>query len=240
MSDEKIMIQVRVHITKTQTQQTGDVILAMTLGLAAEPHCPHDGPCSLSLPHMAAARVSHNVRLSVPPLRAPCPRFMSMVCHPRWRPFRWLASSVFLVILIFYFAKGGHRYRKQPHVLRPDLYRWSTIGPSQHLLLPDKIDGYCKAHGFKEFKAGLRPRKIYDLFLFSYELDWLEIRLRALEAGICLMLNADIDIQIHSRHSLTSSLLSNRGRPLRATRSLPTWPTIGIDSLLSTARLSIE
>ncbi|KAK5683914.1 hypothetical protein LTS10_003777 [Elasticomyces elasticus] len=62
----------------------------------------------------------------------------------------------------------------------PDLYRWSNHGPSNVLLLPEKIESFCHAHGFLDFKPGPQERKVYDLFVLSTELDWLEIRLHTL------------------------------------------------------------
>lgn len=45
----------------------------------------------------------------------------------------------------------------------------------------------CKAHGYKQFQHSDREngkRKVFDLFLFSSELDWLEIRLNTLSSQV--------------------------------------------------------
>jgi beta-1,4-mannosyl-glycoprotein beta-1,4-N-acetylglucosaminyltransferase len=43
------------------------------------------------------------------------------------------------------------------------------------------VRSLCKQHNFNPYQPDpARPRKIYDLFLFSYELDWLEVRLNTL------------------------------------------------------------
>lgn len=43
----------------------------------------------------------------------------------------------------------------------------------------------CRKHNFKPYvSADARERKIYDLFLFSHELDWLEIRLNTLSPNV--------------------------------------------------------
>ncbi|KAK3644793.1 hypothetical protein LTR56_009458 [Elasticomyces elasticus] len=66
------------------------------------------------------------------------------------------------------------------HILQPDLYRWSNHGLSNVLLLPEKIKSFCHAHGFPSYKQGPHERKVYDLFVLSTELDWLDIRLHTL------------------------------------------------------------
>ena len=44
------------------------------------------------------------------------------------------------------------------------------------------VTALCQAYGYKPYKKQLqgRPRKVYDMFLISTELDWLEIRLNTL------------------------------------------------------------
>ncbi|EME40796.1 glycosyltransferase family 17 protein [Dothistroma septosporum NZE10] len=60
----------------------------------------------------------------------------------------------------------------------------SGVSPgSRAFSTPGQIDYYCKAHKLKAYKSkdvGQSHRKIYDAFLFSNELDWLEIRLATL------------------------------------------------------------
>ncbi|TKA66682.1 hypothetical protein B0A55_09971 [Friedmanniomyces simplex] len=99
--------------------------------------------------------------------------------RPRLRPLRvLLLLSAIAAIALTTFV---YKHKTRLHVLRPDLYRWSTHGPSQHLLLPEKIAGFCQAHGFDQFpERGGRERKVYDLFMLATELDWLEIRLLTL------------------------------------------------------------
>ncbi|KAK3677978.1 Carbamoyl-phosphate synthase [Recurvomyces mirabilis] len=63
---------------------------------------------------------------------------------------------------------------------RAAYFRQMRYGPSQHLLLPDKISSFCRAQGFQAFDTGPPERRVYDLFLLSTELDWLEIRLHTL------------------------------------------------------------
>ena len=101
-----------------------------------------------------------------------------LLSRPRLRPIRLVFLSLLLVLV--WISVKVWKHKNTFHILQPDLYRWSTLGPAQHLLLPDKIAGFCRAHGFKEHLNVDRERKVYDLFLLSTELDWLEIRLHTL------------------------------------------------------------
>ena len=57
----------------------------------------------------------------------------------------------------------------------------STSGVDVVVLLPLKTaEELCASHGLQVFKDRSRPRKVYDLFLFNTEFDWLEIRLKQL------------------------------------------------------------
>ncbi|SMQ54319.1 unnamed protein product [Zymoseptoria tritici ST99CH_3D7] len=45
----------------------------------------------------------------------------------------------------------------------------------------EEIGAMCRKHGFTQYREqGSRKRKVYDMFLISTELDWLEIRLNTL------------------------------------------------------------
>ena len=98
--------------------------------------------------------------------------------RPRLRPSRVLALLVVIATLCT--IPSIYKHKNRLHVLHPDLYRWSTLGPSEHLLLPERTKKFCKAHGFTPFQRGPHERKVYDLFFLSTELDWLEIRLHTL------------------------------------------------------------
>lgn len=80
---------------------------------------------------------------------------------------------------VFFTYEHGHAR----HILQRDLvshYLWpyGTTTPS-----PDNINQVCEDHGFTRYEQnnnGTRRRRVYDLFPFHQELDWLEIRLRTL------------------------------------------------------------
>ncbi|KAK1080626.1 hypothetical protein LTR33_005383 [Friedmanniomyces endolithicus] len=116
--------------------------------------------------------------------------------RPRFRPSRLL--PLLLVTAAVGLATFAYRHKTRLHVLQPDLYRWSTIGPSQNLLLPEKIASFCQAHGFAQYvKRGAHERKVYDLFLFATELDWLEVRLHTLSPYV------DFFVIVESRTTFT-------------------------------------
>lgn len=57
----------------------------------------------------------------------------------------------------------------------------STGGTKVVDLLPlDQAQSLCAAHGLDVYSDRSRPRKVYDLFLFNTEFDWLEVRINEL------------------------------------------------------------
>ncbi len=84
------------------------------------------------------------------------------------------ASVVVLVLLVLV----AHRNRcLRDHYLDPGgaLSRvGSTLGDKS--LQSTDWPATCRQHGFSSFN---QPRKVFDLVLFSTELDWLEIRLHS-------------------------------------------------------------
>lgn len=64
-------------------------------------------------------------------------------------------------------------------VLQPDLITQTLQSDSPSL---DSIEQTCSKHGFTTFQTddSSFPRRVYDIFPFLLELDWLEIRLRTL------------------------------------------------------------
>lgn len=115
----------------------------------------------------------------------------------RFRSFR-LSLLLCLTVLVW-LSMIVYKHKTKHHILQPDLYRWSTVGPSQHLLLPEKISSFCAAHGFgpKHSVEKRRERRVYDLFLLSTELDWLEIRLHTLSPYV------DYFVIVESRTTFT-------------------------------------
>jgi hypothetical protein len=67
-------------------------------------------------------------------------------------------------------------------VLQPELISeyLASDGNAQPSL--ENIEAACSKHGFKAFQQddSSRPRRVYDIFPFLLELDWLEIRLQTL------------------------------------------------------------
>ncbi|KAI7336753.1 hypothetical protein KC367_g8885 [Hortaea werneckii] len=114
---------------------------------------------------------------------------------PRFRTVRLVI--VLLLIVAAFIAPSIYRRRNTVHVLHPNLHKEQTLGPSEHLLLPDKIPGFCATHGFTPFKETTGGRKVYDLFLLSSELDWLEIRLHTLSPYV------DFFVIVESRTTFT-------------------------------------
>ncbi|KAK4543506.1 hypothetical protein LTR36_005400 [Oleoguttula mirabilis] len=114
----------------------------------------------------------------------------------RSRPTRLVLLLSFLALLIWS-STLVYRRKNKLHILQPDLYRSSTIGPSEYLLLPEKTASFCRAHGFEAHLNVDRERKVYDLFLLSTELDWLEIRLHTLSPFV------DYFVVVESRTTFT-------------------------------------
>lgn len=119
-----------------------------------------------------------------------------LLSRPRLRPTRLLILLTPLALLAW-LAVLVYKYKNRVHFLQPDLYRWSTIGPSEHLLLPEKTASFCRAHAFGEHLSVGRERKVYDLFLLSTELDWLDIRLHTLSPYV------DYFVIVESRTTFT-------------------------------------
>ncbi|TKA33741.1 hypothetical protein B0A50_00577 [Salinomyces thailandicus] len=120
--------------------------------------------------------------------------------------FRPIRLVVLLALtLLAWSTVFAYRHKTRLHVLQPDLYRAQTLGPSQHLLLPERIGAFCRAHGFDEYRHPLRgdasnpprERKVYDLFLLSTELKWLDIRLHTLSPYV------DYFVIVESRTTFT-------------------------------------
>jgi beta-1,4-mannosyl-glycoprotein beta-1,4-N-acetylglucosaminyltransferase len=80
-----------------------------------------------------------------------------------------LLAIIFLIGCIIFFLSG------RKHEVQPELFNVGTGTPRP--LDAQEAASLCKAHGFSPYKGS---RKIYDMFLFHQELDWLEIRLNTL------------------------------------------------------------
>lgn len=86
-------------------------------------------------------------------------------------------TTIFLFLLFFTLRENGVSYRHA--VATPDQY--SRDDPIATLSNPDEVTALCREHNFQPYRPkSNNHRKIYDLFLFSHELDWLTIRLNTL------------------------------------------------------------
>lgn len=89
------------------------------------------------------------------------------------RPVRVGVAAVFLIFAFVFLT------RPRNHVLQADVLQrlpsLSGLHPN-----PNEVAPLCRSHGFSPYRNHGQRRKVYDLFLFSYELEWLEIRLNTL------------------------------------------------------------
>jgi beta-1,4-mannosyl-glycoprotein beta-1,4-N-acetylglucosaminyltransferase len=87
------------------------------------------------------------------------------------RPVRSAIVAVLLLFATFFLLHG-----ETDHELQQSLFNLGT--GALRPLDAQQAPSVCQQHGFKPWR---RPgRKVYDLFLFSHELDWLDIRLNTL------------------------------------------------------------
>lgn len=86
---------------------------------------------------------------------------------------RGLAFGILILAVIFVLT-GGQLTR---HVVRPGLFHSNLNGPSSSAR---DIKRVCSKHGFATYQNRGPKRKVFDLFLLSTELEWLEIRLNTL------------------------------------------------------------
>ena len=114
--------------------------------------------------------------------------------RPSVRPLRRLRlgpiKSALLVtsilVTLWYYSPlvlpHGHGHGPARHALQRDLVS-QYLSPAGGGMIPisENVDQVCSQHGFTPFQQnnGTR-RKVYDIFPFMLELDWLEIRLRTL------------------------------------------------------------
>lgn len=90
------------------------------------------------------------------------------------RPLRLAVVIIFLTFAWFYW-RTPREHRLQPGLFSDNIKR-DPLRPSE----TDKIVSVCRNHGFKPYRNRGPRRKVYDLLLFSYELEVLEIRLNTL------------------------------------------------------------
>lgn len=99
---------------------------------------------------------------------------------------RFIYFAVFLVLVYILWhrhtSKGRQEYQVATNIISSALL-------DNGRFLPDKVAPICRAHGFTPYhddvhSTNRRTRRVYDLVLFSTELDWLEIRLRTLSPHV--------------------------------------------------------
>lgn len=98
---------------------------------------------------------------------------------PRWSPRRGLVLLTAVVVATYTIWDLGRRVQARQYFMSPGLsfeYAQVAAQSSGHVLPASVAPEVCKLHGFREFS---QKRKVYDLVMFSTELDWLEIRLHS-------------------------------------------------------------
>jgi beta-1,4-mannosyl-glycoprotein beta-1,4-N-acetylglucosaminyltransferase len=82
-----------------------------------------------------------------------------------------------LAALFFFLTRDGNS-----HVVDPEaLANYDGAAAARAPTSEEEVAALCRKHKFSPWRqTGQRKRKVYDLFLMSTELDWLEIRLNTL------------------------------------------------------------
>ncbi|CAK4030381.1 glycosyltransferase family 17 [Lecanosticta acicola] len=86
-------------------------------------------------------------------------------------------ALIFTALLVYVFVGTSDRRRHQ--LAQTDE---GAPGAASKLSTTNQVSDLCSRHGFRPFtrQGGNSYRRVYDLFLLSHELDWLEIRLNTL------------------------------------------------------------
>src|ERR1700753_3693494 len=95
---------------------------------------------------------------------------MALATFPR-RPLRTLAIIAIFCVITVLFLPGKRHHVLQRELLRPHLSETRQAQASD-------AASFCRKHGFSPYRG--HGRKVYDLFLFDHELEWLDIRLNTL------------------------------------------------------------
>ena len=85
----------------------------------------------------------------------------------RRRPFRTAIIAIAILTGGFFFSWS------KPHEVNSSLFQH----PVPPKLTPKEASAICRKHGYSPYP---QPRKVYDLFPFNVELDWLHIRMNTL------------------------------------------------------------
>lgn len=107
------------------------------------------------------------------------------------RPVRSGILLLLFIIGLIYFTTS------QKHVLRADLFQ-NLLRHSDQPLTSNNIASLCRSHGFSPYRHDGTPRRVFDLFLFAYELEWMEIRLNTLAPYV------DYFVMVESTHTFTA------------------------------------
>ena len=82
--------------------------------------------------------------------------------------------TLILLAIVIYFARAS------VHVLQPAVFAADLKSGSSKTTSTADTASLCQKHRFPPYTQHGNRRKVYDLFLFSTELEWLEIRLHEL------------------------------------------------------------
>ena len=98
----------------------------------------------------------------------------------RQRSLRVLVVAA-IAVLLGLFTISRHNRNATEHLLQPKrIHAASRQLTSDASPAAGQVGDICDIHGFPAFSTKTEKRKVYDLFLISTELDWLEIRLHTL------------------------------------------------------------
>ena len=92
----------------------------------------------------------------------------------RRRTFKRTVTIALLVLTVVFFSVKGSFPR---HQLQPALFNSDFASASANSA---DVARLCHEHGFSPYQSDGPKRKVFDLFLMSTELEWLEIRLNTL------------------------------------------------------------
>ncbi|KAK5165534.1 uncharacterized protein LTR77_009063 [Saxophila tyrrhenica] len=106
--------------------------------------------------------------------------------HILRRPVRTTIITVLVILVVLFLSTGG------THKLQPALF---DITPGRRLSSQNAA-AVCRKHGFSPYRPP--GRKVYDLFPFNVELDWLDIRLNTLASYV------DYFVIVEGRNTFTN------------------------------------
>ncbi|KAL8705131.1 MAG: hypothetical protein Q9201_001734 [Fulgogasparrea decipioides] len=96
---------------------------------------------------------------------------------PWTSPWTKLVGGCALLVLVLTFWNNADSLEGLPNTLYNSVSSESFEGDLHGFMSTDQAQHYCETRRWKPYPYRNRRRKIYDLFIISSELDWLEIRM---------------------------------------------------------------